>query len=183
MAPPPEGSILRKRAGLIVLLVVVVAAAGAAAWWWTRPGPRTRRGRGRRPARYDGFRFSSVTAGGDAPPASFGEGGDRGRSVASGRTVRLTGTVLPQRDVTLVSKVRARCSGSPATWATEVEAGQPVVRLDATELSLALTQARAQLDAAEANLARLEAGAATRRIGAGAGRRGTGRTGAGSRLG
>lgn len=83
---------------------------------------------------------------------------------ASGRTVRLTGTVLPQRDVTLVSKVSGTVEWVAGDMGDRVEAGEPVVRLDAAELSLALTQARAQLAAAEANLARLEAGASDEEI-------------------
>lgn len=149
---------MRSRAGLIVLIIVVAAAAGAAAWWWaaSRPGPVADTAAGTPgPAAAPGLAASGPAAEENVPAV-------RAATVteaSAGRTVRVTGTVLPQRDVTLVSKVAGTVEWVAGGMGHHVEAGQPVVRLDATELSLALTQARAQLDAAEANLARLEAGA------------------------
>lgn len=71
---------------------------------------------------------------------------------------------MPQHDVTLVAKVPGTVQWVVGEMGTRVEADEPVVRLDDTELSLALAQSEAILVAAEANLARLEAGAQAEEI-------------------
>lgn len=167
---------MRKRTGLIVLLIVVIIGAGLAAWWWTRDTAATVAGTS-----------SAVSPSSTAsPPAGSGTSGDASIGAASsglasrpdvvavravtvadgtaGRTVRLTGTVTPQHDVTLVAKVPGTVQWVAGEMGTRVEAGEPVVRLDDTELSLALAQSEAVLVAAEANLARLEAGAQAEEI-------------------
>lgn len=83
---------------------------------------------------------------------------------AVGRGVRLTGNVKPVRDVTLVSKVPGTVVWTAGAMGTRVEAGEPVMRLDDTELQLQLAQATAGYAAARANLARLESGAAQEEV-------------------
>lgn len=77
-----------------------------------------------------------------------------------GRTVVVTGTVMPNQEVMLVAKVPGTVRWVAGDLGARVEAGQPVVQLDDTELKLSLEQRRAALAAAEASLARLLAGAA-----------------------
>src|SRR5690606_18411075 len=81
-----------------------------------------------------------------------------------GRTVLVTGTVMPNQEVGLVAKVPGTVQWVAGDLGDRVEAGQPVVRLDDTELRLSLEQRRAALVAAEASLARLVAGAAEEEI-------------------
>src|SRR5690625_2136372 len=81
-----------------------------------------------------------------------------------GRGVRLTGNVKPIRDVTLVSKVPGTVLWTAGAMGTRVQSGEPVLRLDDTELQLQLAQATAGHAAAKANLARLESGAAQEEV-------------------
>jgi len=119
---------VRSRAGLIVLIIVVAAAAGAAAWWWagSRPGPVADTAAGTPgPAAAPGLAASGPAAEENVPAV-------RAATVteaSAGRTVRVTGTVLPQRDVTLVSKVAGTVEWVAGGMGHRVEAGQPVVRL------------------------------------------------------
>jgi len=83
---------------------------------------------------------------------------------AVGRSVRITGNVKPYRDVTLVSKVPGTVVWTAGSMGARVEEGEPVLRLDDTELRLQLAQAEAGYAAARANLARLDAGAAEEEI-------------------
>lgn len=161
----PEGSFVRKRTGFVAFIVVVVIAVGVAAWWWLRPEAEPTAATSVNPAGVAGSSSPTSVAAGAAPteqiPAvrfvTVSEG-------TAGRSIRLTGTVMPQRDVTLVAKVPGTVEWVAGDLGEPVEAGEPVVRLDATELSLALAQSEAQLAAAEANLARLEAGASAEEI-------------------
>lgn len=88
----------------------------------------------------------------------------RVREGTIGRTVRLTGNVAPARDVTLVSKVPGTVLWTAGEMGTRVAVGDPVVRLDDTELQLAFEESSARHMAAAAQLARLEAGAAPEEI-------------------
>lgn len=154
---------MRNRTGLVALIVVIIVAVGLAAWWWLRPEAEPTASTAVSPAASTG---SSVPASSGAA-ASAELPAVRAVTVSegtTGRTVRLTGTVMPQRDVTLVSKVPGTVEWVAGDLGDPVEADQAVVRLDSTELTLAMAQSQAQLAGAEANLARLEAGASDEEI-------------------
>lgn len=157
---------MRNRTGLVVLVVAIIVAVGGLAWWWLRPQDEVG---------VDGAFSPAVSATVASQPVgspaattaaqspTVGEIPSVRVAVASeataARVARFTGNVLPQRDVTLVAKVPGTVQWVAGDMGDQVEAGAPVVRLDATELSLALAQSEAQLEAAEANLARVVAGA------------------------
>lgn len=162
---------MRNRTGIVVLIAAVLIVVGGFAWWLLRPQPA---------AESDG-RLTAVSVSLPQPsdlalpqPSGAASGGatDVAPSVraavvtdaVASRTVRVTGTVMPQRSVTLVSKVPGTVQWVAGGMGHRVGAGDPVVRLDDTELSLALAQAEAQLDAARAQQARLEAGASAEEI-------------------
>ncbi|MBO8140699.1 MAG: efflux RND transporter periplasmic adaptor subunit [Firmicutes bacterium] len=145
-------------------LIVIFAAAGVGIWLLAG-------GKGAAPG-------TPAASGGTAPSPTAESSAAANSSVpevvtvravtvaeeAIGPRVTVTGTVTPNREVTLVSKVSGTVRWVAGDMGTRVDSGQPVVELDDTELRLNLEQRRAQLSAAEANLARLLAGAAEEEI-------------------
>lgn len=162
----PEGLSVRNRPVIIGLVAVVVILAGVVGFLLMKPAQDV-------PASVvaGGGSGASRPLGSDSVVAGSGGVGSAAKVAAVtvvqdsvGRPVRLTGNVTPIRDVTLVSKVPGTVAWTAGGMGTRVEAGDPVLRLDATELQLNVEQAAAGHAAARANLARLEAGAAEEEI-------------------
>lgn len=150
---------MRKRPLVIVLVSLIVILAGTVGFLLLKPEKEAPAATG--VARVE--TGSGAAVGGTVAQAS------KVVSVAVeegsvGRPVRLTGNVAPFRDVTLVGKVPGTVQWTAGGMGVRVEAGEPVLRLDDTELQLALEQAKAGHAAAKANLARLDVGAAAEEI-------------------
>lgn len=170
----PEGFYVRNRPLIISLVALVVVLAGAVVFLLVRPAAEPASspaavGTGTGVGGVAGTVGSDAAFGGSAFGATGSSGAVRVHTVAAteghvGRPVRLTGNVAPARDVTLVSKVPGTVLWTVGGMGTRVEAGDPVMRLDDTELQLALAQATAGYAAAQANLARLEAGASAEEV-------------------
>lgn len=163
------------RARVLLIVIPILIVAGAAVWWVTRDaaGPTGT------PVASSGGAVSVETGTGGTGTGSAGTAAPgQGLSAPEvvpvraftiheqvlGRTVLVTGTVMPNQEVGLVAKVPGTVQWVAGDLGDRVEAGQPVVRLDDTELRLSLEQRRAALVAAEASLARLVAGAAEEEI-------------------
>ena len=137
---------MRSRLLPIYLLILVVVAAGAA-WWLTRGGD-------------EAADPADVPAAPSPAPEVVTVRAITIPEEPLARTVLITGTVMANQEVTLVAKVPGTVRWVAGDLGARVEAGEPVVVLDDTELRLSLEQRRAALVAAEASLARLLAGAA-----------------------
>lgn len=161
------------RVRLLWIVVPILLVAGMAVWWLARSAD----GPVGQPAASTGTAPAAPGAAGTGPASGAGARGGAGTSQAInapeivpvrtvtimeaslGRSVVVTGSVQANREVTLVAKVAGTVRWVAGDAGARVEAGQPVVELDDTELRLALEQRRAALVAAEAQLARLLAGA------------------------
>nr|MBO2478131.1 hypothetical protein [Bacillota bacterium] len=163
-----------------ILIPILILVAGMAGWWLGQSGGRAGQPPGAGLSGTGGFGAGAAPTG--AAPAAVaastaGTGAATQGAAASasdfvtvravtiaeeplGRTVVVTGTVMPNQEVTLVAKVPGTVRWVAGDLGARVEAGQPVVQLDDKELRLSLEQRRAALAAAEASLARLLAGAA-----------------------
>lgn len=75
------------------------------------------------------------------------------------KTERFTGFVTPLHDVTAVSRVAGTVEWIVGDIGTPVKAGDPLVRIDDSDLRLQLKQAEAALTQAEASLERMRRGA------------------------
>jgi len=159
---------------LWIVIAILVVVGGTAAWWLTRGAEGLP---GQPGASSGGPGAGGPAASGPAAPVPVSTAArDVGASEVVtvravtiteemvGRTVLVTGTVMANQEVTLVAKVPGTVQWVAGDMGARVEAGQPVVRLDDTELRLNLEQRRAALVAAEASLARLVAGAAEEEI-------------------
>lgn len=161
------------RARLLWIVLPILLVAGVAAWWFTRgadgPAGQPVVSTGTPPAAPGAAGGTAAGTGGGAGTAAGSQAVGAPEIVpvravtiseaALGRSVVVTGSVQANREVTLVAKVPGTVRWVAGDAGTRVEAGQPVVELDDTELRLALEQRRAALVAAEAQLARLLAGA------------------------
>jgi len=163
------------RARLTYIVVpILILVAGAAGWWFGQQGA-TGQPAATGPAGAGVSGSGSISAG-IGTATDSGESSSQGTPAGAsgivtvravtiaeetlGRTVLVTGTVAASQEVTLVAKVPGTVRWVAGDMGARVEAGQPVVQLDDTELRLSLEQRRAALVAAEASLARLLAGAA-----------------------
>lgn len=77
----------------------------------------------------------------------------------SKESVRVSGSVRPRRDVTIVSKVGGTVEWIAGEVGTAVQKGDTVLRIDDYDLKLQLREASAMLEQAEAALARMKRGA------------------------